>query len=203
MFAGPVTNALAPLLASLSLLAACASFGPPRAETLATLRPMPLAAMLPGRFELDLTSPGLTGTFDAVCGVSTNECRLQLFPDIGGKVLDLALREAGVVADFPGSRYEANAPLDRAEPHLALAFAAMLAELLAPVPAERVLGERTGAGDVTEVELRPALGSGTVVATLGEGGQVSSYRIRLGLVQVVLHDDGRFDGDGFSGRFRG
>ncbi len=189
--------------ATLLLVAACAGFGSPRAETLATVRPMPLATMLPGRFEVELTSPGLTGTFDAVCGVAPNECRLQLFPDVGGKVLDLTLREASVVADFPGSHYEATGPLDRAEPHLALVFAAMLAELLAPVDAGRVLGERVGAGGATEVELRPALGSGSVVATLAPDGHVSSYRIRLGWVNVLLNEDGSFGGDGFSGRLGG
>jgi len=183
--------------------AACAGFGPPRQETLAMVQPMPLARLLPGRFELELASPSLTGTFDAVCGVATNECRLQLFPDVGGKVLDLTLRAASVVAEFPGSRYEAESPLDRAPPHLALVFAAILGELLAPVSAERVLGERRGADGATEIGLQPALGSGSVVATLAPDGRVSEYRIRIGWVRVALRADGSFDGDGFSGRVNG
>jgi hypothetical protein len=181
-------------------LTACAGFAPPRAETLAALQPMPLAKVLPGRFEVELASPSLTGTFDAVCGVAANECRLQLFPDVGGKVLDLTLRAASVVAEFPGSRYEANAPLDAAEPHLAIVFAAILGELLAPVSAERVLGERRAADGATEIGLRPALGSGSVVATLAPDGRVSAYRIEVGWVRVDLRADGSFGGDGFSGR---
>ena len=190
---------LLPILLPL-LLPACAGFGPPRQETLDAVRPMPLAKLLPGRFELELASPTLSGVFDAVCGVSADECRLQLFPDVGGKVLDLRLQQARVVADFPGSHYEADAPLDAADPHLAIVFAAMLAELLAPVLAERVLGERRDADGATEIGLRPALGSGSVVATLAGDGLVRSYRIEVGWVRVQLRADGRFDGDGFSGR---
>src|SRR5688572_21401513 len=182
------------------LACACSGFGPPRAETLAAVQPMPLSKLLPGQFELELASPSLTGTFDAVCGVASDECRLQLFPDVGGKVLDLTLRAASVVAEFPGSRYEAQAPLDGAPPHLALVFAAILGELLAPVSAERVLGERRGADGATEIGLQPALGSGSVAATLAPDGRIRAYRIQIGWVRVNLRADGSFDGDGFSGR---
>lgn len=186
-------------LASLAAVAACAGFGPPRAQTLARLGALPCAALVPGRFVVELESPGLAGIFDAVAAVGASSCRLQLFPDVGGKVLDLELRGGALVADLAGSSYSAAAPLDRAEPHLALLFAALLAELLAPVTAERVLGERV-AGERIEVVLRPALGSGRVVATLAADGRVAACSITLGRMQVELAADGTFRGSGCSGR---
>ncbi|HEX6811815.1 MAG TPA: hypothetical protein VF384_09360 [Planctomycetota bacterium] len=184
------------------LLPACHSFGPPSPQTLARLQPMPLAAAIAGRFELELDGPGLAGTFDAVCALEGRSCRLQLFPDIGGKVFDLRLEEASIAADGPWGHYEANAPLDSAPPHLALALGAMLAELLAPVPATRVLGERQTPDGRTQVSLRPALGSGAVTATLGNSGEVETYAIALGRIAFTLAADGSLRGRGLAGRLR-
>jgi hypothetical protein len=186
--------------ALLVLAAACAGFGPPRAETLAALAPMPLAALVPGRFELELEAPGLTGTFDAVGAVVGEGVRLQLFPDVGGKLLDVQASAAAVTADVAGHRYEATAPLDGARPHVALVLAAAVAELAAPLGSDRVLGERVVAGGV-ELRLRPALGAGEVRAEVGSDGVLSAYRVRLGGVQFALHADGRLVGSGFAGRF--
>jgi hypothetical protein len=183
------------------LLAGCASFTTPRPETLARIAPMPLASAVPGRFELELASPGLTGVFDGLCAVDASTFRVQLFPDVGGKVLDVAVGADTVTAELPGSRYEARAPLDAAEPHLALVLAAVFAELLAPVDGTRVLGER-GADDRVEVELRPALGSGRVTARLAPSGSVASYRVRLGWIDFELLADGRIDGTRFTGTLR-
>ncbi|MEO6596646.1 MAG: hypothetical protein ABIP94_18005, partial [Planctomycetota bacterium] len=147
------------------LFASCSGFEAPRADTLARLQPMRIAARLPSRFEIELRSAGLTGTFDAVFAVEPPGFGLQLFPDIGGKVFDLRVGAGNILAEMPGSRYEATAPLDAASPHLALVLAAVFAELLAPVDGRRALGERALAGGGSEVLLEPALGSGTVVAT--------------------------------------
>src|SRR5262245_21994819 len=78
------------------VLAACQGLQPPRPETLARIRPMPLASAIRGKFELELRGPGLSGTFDAVCALEGRCCRLQLFPDIGAKVFDLRLEEAEI-----------------------------------------------------------------------------------------------------------
>lgn len=162
---------------------------------------MPLARRLqPGRFELELLSPGLAGTFDAVWGSDAEGLRLQLFPDVGGKVLDLRIGADSITAELPGSSYRATAPLDRAPPHLALALASVLAELAAPVDQARVLGERTQADGRTEVLLRPALGGGTVAATLATDGTIAAYVIELGAVRLRLTADGIFAGPGLSGR---
>lgn len=189
-------------LCLLPLLAACAGYTTPRPETLAAIAPMPLARVVPGRCELELASPGLTGTFDVVVAVAPASFRVQVFPDVGGKVLDVTVGERTVVADLAGRRYEATAPLDRAEPHLALVLAALFGELLAPVRGERVLGERDAGDGGVEVELRPSLGSGRVEALLGPGGAVERYRIGLGWIGFELAADGAFRGSGFRGRLQ-
>ncbi len=185
----------------LLLLPGCRGFVPPRAETLASLRPMPIAAGVPGQFEVELQTPGLSGVFDAVFAVETRGFRLQLFPDIGGKVFDLRVDEATIMAEMPGSRYEAKAPLDAAPPHLALVLGAVFAELLAPVDSSRVLGERQEASLLT-VSLRPALGSGRVTATLAPDGRVASYAIALGHLEFVFAADGSLRGRGMAGQLR-
>ena len=189
-----------PLL--LLLLAGCSSFSPPTALTLAKVAPMALAGLLPGRFELELTTPSLTGTFDAICVVEASSFRLQLFPDVGGKVLDLVVCENTVTADMPGSRYEAKAPLAAAPPHLGLALAALLAELLAPVGPDRVVGERQVAGAGVEVQLRPALGSGSVSARLSAAGSIESYAIQVGWIEFVCTAAGEIRGRGVAGQLR-
>lgn len=182
--------------------AACTSFATPTAETLAAIGPMPLARLVPGTFEIELTTPGLTGTFDAVCAVERESFRVQLFPDIGGKVFDVLVGADTVTAEWPGGRYEAHAPLDRAEPHLAVLLAALFAELLAPVGAERVLGQRGGGDTAVEVQLRPALGCGTVVARLDASGVVGSYHVTVGWIEFDLDAIGTLRARGVSGQMR-
>lgn len=177
-------------------VAGCRGFAPPAPATLQRLRPMPLAAEVPPQFELEIESPVLTGVFDAVFAVGERGFGLQLFPDIGGKVFDLAVGQDRIVAETPAGPYLAAAPLDRAEPHLALVLAAAFAELLAPVPAARVLGERPLADGRIEVRLQPALGSGRVVATLGPDGAIERYAIALGWLAVSLDAGGRIEARG-------
>ena len=189
-------------LGLLGSLGACASFAAPTAATLAKVAPMPLAAALPGRFELEIASPGLTGAFDGVCGVDAAGFRVQLFPEVGGKVLDVTVGRDRIVADLPGSHYEALAPFGSAEPHLALVVAMLFAELLAPVQAERVLGERAGAAGEVEVRQRPALAGVDVQALLGADGAVRRYRCVLGWLDLTLDADGTFTGRSVRGSVR-
>lgn len=184
------------------LLAACAGFHTPLAATLDTIGPMPLASLVPGPFEVDLATPGLTGTFDAVCAVDRESFRIQLFPDIGGKVLDVLVGAESVTAEWPGGRYVAQAPLDRAEPHLALVLAALFAELLAPVAGSRVLGERDAGDGRVEVQLRPALGRGQVVARLDAAGAIDTYQVTLGWITFAFDGAGFLRGRGLSGQLR-
>ena len=182
------------LLALAVLPCACRGFEPPRPETLAAIRPMPLAPRLPGRFELEFVSPALTGTFDGVSAAVGKGFQLQLFPDVGGKVLDLAVDEGRLVhADTPGGP---------AEPRFAAVLAAMFAELHAAVSRERVRGERTSSDGATEVELAPAFAVGTVVARLSADGAITSYAFDQGAVEFEFRADGCLVGNGFSGQLR-
>jgi hypothetical protein len=188
-------------IVAVGLLTGCTPFVAPTTETLAKVRPIALAGLVPGRFEVEIESPGLTGTFDAVCAVFDHGVRMQWFPDVGGKVLDLHVGGDSVVADMPGHRYEAKAPLDAAEPHLGLVFAMVLAELLAPVTPERVQGERTNDG-ATELRLLPALGAGVVTARLAGDGSIASYHLQLGWIDCTLSADGSLRGRGCTAYLR-
>lgn len=183
------------LLAAL-VAAGCRGFSPPGDGVLQRLSPMPIA-VVPPRFELELGSPALTGTFDAVFAAGAEGFRLQLFPDVGGKILDLEVSRDRICAEMPGDSYVAVPPFDAARPHLALVLAAVFAELLAPVDASRALGERAAGEGRTEVLLRPALGSGQVIATVGARG-VEAYAITLGRLAFELRADGSVIGRGLS-----
>jgi len=189
-------------MAVVVLLAGCASvpFGPASERTLATLTPMPLAAQLGDSFVLELESRQLAGVFDAVWARSDQQLRVQLFPDIGGKVLDVTARDGRLHAVTPDGDYEAVLADGDPEPHLALVVAAVLAELAQPLTADRVLGERRGGDGRTEVRLVPALGGGTVRATLAADGSVAGYRFAFGWLSFGLDGTGAFAGRGFSGR---
>lgn len=197
-------------IAALCLLAGCRSFEPATAATKAAVQPMLLAAQLPAdQFVFEIDSRHLAGVYDALHVVDEGPdggCteRLQLFPDVGGKVLDLTVTASAITCHTPEGSYRAAAPFAAAEPHLALVLAAMLAELRsAPTPA-RIVGQRRasggGSGRVTEVQLLPALGSGTVVAELAADGRIQCYRIVLGYLEFALRTDGSFQGRGFAGR---
>lgn len=185
---------------AVGLVVGCRGFHPATAATRGLVKPMELAAEVPcERFVVELESPFLTGVYDALCVDEQHTVRLQLFPDVGGKVLDVTLEPSLITAEMLDSSYRADAPFAAAEPHLALALAGMLAELRT-APGGRVLGERVGSQGGLEVQLAPALGSGTVVATLAADGQIQCYRIGLGVLQFTLSADGFFSGRGFSGR---
>lgn len=185
-----------------SLLAACAGWERPDAATAASVRPMPLAAVVPGRFELELATPGLAGTFDAVVARDGEALRLQLFPDVGGKVLDLRLDAGGVAADLAGSAYRAAPPLDRAAPHLALVLALVVGELASPVTPDRVVGVRRRGAGVVDVELAGTGALPAVVATLAADGTITGLAWQVHGVGVRFGADGRFEGPGFAGWLR-
>lgn len=183
------------------LSAGCRTFVPASAEAVALVRPMQLAGAVPSeQFVVEIESAYLAGIYDALFVVEEQGAvRMQLFPDVGGKVLDMTVATTGIACDLPDAKYRAVPPFAQAEPHLALVFAAMLAELRTP-PGPRVTSERREAGRVVEVQLRPALGSGTVTASLQEDGQIQCYRMALGYLEFTLASDGTFRGRGFVGR---
>jgi hypothetical protein len=161
----------------LLILVACQGFAPAQPQTLQRLRAMSLSEQIPcERFVLEIESPYLAGVFDVLCVVAAGSVRVQLFPEVGGKVMDLSIAEAAITAQMPGQSYRAEPPFDDASPHLALLLAAMLGELRAPVVADRVLGEQVQGNGRLAVLLRPALGSGRVIAELAHDGRVAGLR---------------------------
>lgn len=181
------------------LLAACAGFGPPSSSTAARLQPMALAAAVPGRFELELASAGLNGTFDAVVAVDADAVRLQVFPDVGGKLVDLRVAGDAITADLGGAAYRAAPPYDAAEPSLALVLAAIVGELATPVTASRLRGERRR-GDGVEVLLAAGRGGTPMHARLDADGRIAVLAWRDLRVPFVLDANGAFVGPGFRGR---
>lgn len=179
----------------------CHGFAPATPETLLRIRAMALAQQLPTeQFVLEIESAHLAGVFDVLCRSEPEALRLLLFPDVGGKVMDVLASPSAITAILAGQTYRAVAPLDQAEPHLALLLGAMLIELRADVGTDRVLGERRSAAGQVEVQLRPALQAGTVFAELAADGRIASYQITLGWLQFTLLADGSFVGRGFTGK---
>lgn len=162
---------------------------------------MPLAAqMLSDDFVIEVESPYLTGVFDVFFTHDPDAIRLQMFPDVGGKVLDLTVRKNAIDALMAGESYRAAAPFDAAKPHLALVLAVILAELQCPILPERVMGERFGANGFLEVKLAPVLRGGRVIAEARQDGKIHCYRFRFGGLDFSLASDGTFVGRGFTGR---
>lgn len=189
------------LLAASLVLSGCHSFAPASPATQQLVRAMELSERIPAdQFLLEIESPYLAGVFDVLFVVEQQIMRAQLFPDVGGKVMDLTVGLDAITATMPGQSYRAVLPLQQAQPHLALVLAAMLSELMAPVTAARVVGERIGSGGQIEVQLRPALGTGEVTAELGPTGRIQCYQISLGVLSFTLGADGSFAGRGFTGR---
>lgn len=188
-------------LAAFVVVSGCQGFAPVSPATQQLVRAMELSERIPAdQFLLEIESPYLAGVFDVLFVVEQQTMRAQLFPDVGGKVLDLTVGPQVITATMPGESYRAEPPLQQAEPHFALVLAAMLGELMAPVTAMRVVGERIGREGRIEVQLRPALGAGEVTAELAPNGRIHRYQIRLGMLSFTLDADGAFAGRGFSGR---
>ena len=193
-------GALLWLAGSLALVG-CRSFAPASSATQRLVRAMELSERIPAdQFLLEIESPALSGIFVVLFVAEQQGMRAQLFPDVGGKVMDLTVGAGAITATIPGQSYRAILPYQQSRPHFALVLAAMLGELMEPVTATRVIGERVNRDGQIEVQLLPALGAGEVIAGLDSAGRIHCYRIRLGAIAFTLDADGFFAGRGFSGR---
>ena len=203
------------VVASFLVLTGCRSFrpvGPARAREL--LGELAEAAPTSTRVRrgVDLESRAISGRFEAVL-ISVSGAapagRLQLLPQVGPKLLDLAFHEGRVAGYFPAAgvtlsmvRQEGNVL-----PRHPLSFiVASLIEDLTPISSDRVLGERRASevtpGETTiEVLLDSAVEGCTVSVLLDEARTIvgRDYELR-GVRWTERRQSGitRFVGRGFS-----
>ncbi|HLY12251.1 MAG TPA: hypothetical protein VKW04_23310 [Planctomycetota bacterium] len=140
-----------PLLGLLLLATAgCSGFASPTAEQLQLLPlvPRPAAPVVERlRIQISVDSPWLVGEFEGVVlarsGSEPPVIRLQLFGDVGPKMLDLLASPDRMIGYFPQIREGIDCTLPReAAPHPLLFLGASLVEMFTPISADRVLGIR-------------------------------------------------------------
>ncbi|MBV8881080.1 MAG: hypothetical protein JO332_14015 [Planctomycetaceae bacterium] len=133
----------------LLLTAGCAGYDVPRPEDFERLKlgstPTPPGS-LRLRVHLSLDSRWLAGEFDGVV-IGQSEpvpvARIQLFGDLGPKMIDVLARPELILGYFPQNREGIGAVLpDQATPHPLLFLGVTVLEDLARVGEERVLGIR-------------------------------------------------------------
>lgn len=129
--------------ASTLLSAGCSAYDAPSPETLARIRLAPASrpAVVRHRVHLSLDSRWLAGEFDGVVVSEPGAARIQLFGDVGPKMIDLLARPDRMTGYFPQTREGVDVVLpDRAVPHPLLFLGATLLEDLSEVDADRILG---------------------------------------------------------------
>jgi hypothetical protein len=192
------------LALALSLAFAGQGFEAPGRAELALLDAAPPPSFLRGAGVVRIDAPFLSGVFDArlvaACG-SAPRVRLQLFPEVGGKILDLAASAAGAAGAVPPAGLDWRTELGAASPppHTMLFFAVTLLERFASLTPERALGVRRRGG-LVEVSLRPVVAGTEVIAVLGAPGEVRERRYRYAGAawREVLGPPYLVEGAGFS-----
>jgi hypothetical protein len=173
------------LAAILLLLAsACSGFDRPTASQLEQLR-LPEGRTSPfarRKFRMSVDSPWLAGEFDGVAQArlltGPPAVRVQVFGDLGPKMMDLLARTDRIAGYFPQPREGVDCALpSEAAPHLILFMGATLLEDFLPLRLDRVEGireEEEGAW----LRLSPVVpGLGTDVF-LSKSGEIRKRRFR-------------------------
>ncbi len=146
----------------ISLLGAgCNTFTAPTEEALAALQPAAPSDAFRATATVTIESDSLRGTFDAllVAEPAVPRVRLQLFPDLGGVVLDLIATPERFVGEV-GDQSIDCAPVDA--PRSLLTFLGFtLLEMFHPVTPDRVRGQRR-TDDGFEFDVVPAAGDLTL-----------------------------------------
>lgn len=162
----------------------CASFGPPSTELAAQLREhAPPPAPARQRALVEVEGERFAGTFDAVLiwDGTRSSARLQLLPEVGGKVLDLAITPARIVGYLPPAGIALEHALAGPQPpprHVLTFIAASVLEVGTPITPERVLGERASEGG-RELSLRPVFPGLELHARVDLQGRLVSRAYRL------------------------
>jgi len=192
------------------------SFAPVAAAACSTALPeSDLAALLPlgpgvaERFvlEVEIDSPGLTGTFDGVLVTRPDPpaVRFQLLPDLGAPILDVCATPEGVAGVMHGHGELQRWPAaDKASaPELLLLFGITLLEQHAQVTRERVLA--ASAGTPVHLRLRGVYPGTTVEKAEVAGRSVRGRCYRYGAASWRDHldsDVGTVEGPRFRLRAR-
>ena len=169
----------------LALLSACAGFREPHDFELAHAVAADAAAPRFARTqtcEVRIDSEQLRGTFDGVLASEpAGRTRLQLFPDVGGKILDLFAGSERIVGTIPQAALRYDEPLgarDELPRHVLLFIAITLLERCTPLTADRVLAVRVLRGAILEASLAPRVHGCEVVAEIGAEGTLRARRYR-------------------------
>lgn len=172
------------------LLASCTTLRAPTESELARVLAAGGVAATAGTTTAEVTirSERLTGTFAAVLASEPGgRVRLQLFPDVGGKILDLYADSTRVLGTIPqgGIRVEGPAGPDLPR-HVLVFFALTLLEHSTPITRARILGVRRD-GDLLLVALAPRVpGCGVEAEVRSDGTLVGR---RFGFRHVSWHEE--------------
>lgn len=162
------------LAAVLVVAAGCSSYDPPTSGDFERIRlaPAPPPKVTRTRVHVSLDSRWLAGEFDGVVLAQPGAARIQLFGDLGPKMIDLLARPDRVLGFFPQTREGVNVALPKeAVPHPLLFLGVNILEDMAAVDESRVLGVRE-TGDGWWLDLKP----------LVPGMRVEAFRTREGVI---------------------
>ncbi len=181
----------------------CSGFARPTPEQLRLLVPSdepPTPVLERLRVHVSLDSAWLAGEFDGVVvamrGPEGPVVRVQLFGDLGPKMLDLLARPERIVGFFPQTSEGIDCALpDEASPNLLLFIGASLLERFSRRTPARILGVREEP-DGWWVNLRPAVRGTEVHAFHDRSGRATKRRIRWSYgLYGVSWDEERPDSD--------
>ena len=169
------------LLSVLLLLTGCSSYETPTAADFRRLNLSPPAppAATPIRVRISLDSRWLAGEFDGVVIARSGPspvARIQLFGDLGPKMIDLLARPERVTGYFPQAREGLDVRLpDQATPHPLLFLGVNLLEDLADIDEARVLGVQER-DDGWWLDLKPLVPGMRCEALRGRDGRILERR---------------------------
>jgi len=178
------------VLALLVAAGGCRGFGAPPPALLAALPP-PDHTGVRAQATVEIDSDALRGTFDALLLADRGprpRVRLQLFPDLGGTVLDVTATPERITGGFPGADSVDAAP-GAAARHGVVFLGLTLLEQLAPLTPERVTGARA-IDDGWLVRVAPVWPGLDVEARVSRTGAVRERRYAYRGVRWVERRDG-------------
>jgi hypothetical protein len=166
-------------------LCGCRSFAPPTPELLKELSTGPAwpGPYLRRQIEIDLDTPALEGHFAGILVARTGSdpaVRLQLFPEVGGKILDLAANSNRISSESTQDKepFDCKLPVtDPIRPGLSFLFAVSLLEHFSDLDLERVTGFRAWESGY-ELELAPHPSGVGVRVFVNEDGSIAGREFR-------------------------